>query len=76
MYWQFKIASNQGSNWIVSMNYNKTENLLTSPNVENLSNFCVDNVNKVRESFMIFFQNRLKSIEHFINVGYQKTLAC
>jgi len=40
-------GSNQGSNWIVSMNYNKSENLLTSPNVENLSNFCVDNVNKV-----------------------------
>ena len=37
-------GSNQGSNWLVSNDYNQSEAVLTSPNVENLSNVCVDRV--------------------------------
>ena len=40
-------GSNQGSNWIISNNYNQSQSLVTSPNVEHLSNFCVDKVSEV-----------------------------
>ena len=43
-------GSNQGSNWIISANYSDSDFLISSPNVEHLNSFCVDEVHNITES--------------------------
>ena len=40
-------GSNQGSNWVISTNYTDSEFLVSSPNVEHLDSFCVDEVHSI-----------------------------
>ena len=40
-------GSNQGSNWMISSDFNQSEALVTSPNVEHLGSFCVDRLREV-----------------------------
>ena len=48
-------GSNQGSNWLISANYTDSDFLVSSPNVEHLNSFCVDEVHKVTgfQSWMV-----------------------
>ena len=40
-------GSNQGSNWMISADFNQSEALVTSPNVEHLASFCVDRLGEL-----------------------------
>ena len=40
-------GSNQGSNWMISTNYNSSDFLVSSPNVEHLTSLCVDDLHNI-----------------------------
>ena len=43
-------GSNQGSNWLISANYTDSEFMVSSPNVEHLNSFCVDELHTITAS--------------------------